>query len=85
MCENGPLFQHRYFLYDKFLVNDECLQIHKRWHEYVIEKIAVDCGRMRRIFIRRRFYIMSEVYLGDFTHNVGQWIILNHAIAYNRQ
>ena len=30
----------------------------------------------------RRFYIMSEVRLDDFAHNVDQWIILNHAIVY---
>jgi len=34
MCENGPLFQHRYFFNDKFLVNDEYLQIHKHWYNY---------------------------------------------------
>ncbi|EGI69771.1 hypothetical protein G5I_01465 [Acromyrmex echinatior] len=43
MCENDPLFQHRHFLHDKFLVNDESLQIHERWHEHVVEKTAVDC------------------------------------------
>jgi len=31
MCENGSLSQHRYFLHDKFLSNDESLQIHKCW------------------------------------------------------
>jgi len=45
MCENSPLFQHRYFLHNKFFVNDESLQIHERWH--VVEKIAIDCGRIR--------------------------------------
>ena len=74
MCENSPLFQH---LHNKFFVNDESLQIHERWHERVVEKIAIDCGRMRSNTYRR-FYIMSEVRLGDFAHNVGQWIILNH-------
>jgi len=49
MCENSLLFQYRYFLHNKFLVNDDSLQIHERWHEHVIEKIAVECGRMRRI------------------------------------
>ncbi|KYN26662.1 hypothetical protein ALC57_03971 [Trachymyrmex cornetzi] len=44
MRENGPLFQHRHFLHDKFLVNDEFLQIHKRWHEHVVEKTAIDCS-----------------------------------------
>jgi len=29
MCENDPLFQHRYFFDDKFLIN-EFLQIHER-------------------------------------------------------
>ena len=44
MCENGLLFQHHHFLHDKFLVNDESLQIYERWHEHVAEKaIAVDC------------------------------------------
>ena len=33
MCENSPLFQHRYF-FDKFLVNNEFLQIHKRWYDH---------------------------------------------------
>ena len=31
----------------------------------------------------RRFYIVLEVNLGDFAHNVGQWIILNHTIVYD--
>ncbi|KYN29537.1 hypothetical protein ALC57_01017 [Trachymyrmex cornetzi] len=44
MCENGPLFQHNHFLHDKFLVNDESLQIHERWHEHVVEKTVIDCG-----------------------------------------
>jgi len=49
MCENGPLFQYfHYFLHNKFLVNDESLQIRERWHE-LVETIAVDCDRMRRI------------------------------------
>jgi len=26
---------------------------------------------------------MLEVHLSDFAHNVGQWIILNHAIVYD--
>jgi len=30
MYKNGPLFQHRYFFNNKFLVNDESLQLHKR-------------------------------------------------------
>ncbi|KYQ58526.1 hypothetical protein ALC60_02476 [Trachymyrmex zeteki] len=30
MRENGSFSQHRYFLHDKFLSNDESLQIHKR-------------------------------------------------------
>ncbi|KYN12749.1 hypothetical protein ALC57_15074 [Trachymyrmex cornetzi] len=42
MRENGPLFQHHHFLHDKFLVNDESLQIHERWHEHVVEKTAVE-------------------------------------------
>jgi len=46
MCENGPLFQYRYFFHNKFLVNDESLQIHERSHEHVVEKIAADCDRM---------------------------------------
>jgi len=46
MCENNPLFQHRYFLHNKFFVNDESLQIHERWHEHVVENIAANCGRM---------------------------------------
>ncbi|KYN20093.1 hypothetical protein ALC57_07561 [Trachymyrmex cornetzi] len=44
MRENGPLFQHRYFLHDKFFVNDESLHIHERWHEHVVEKTVIDCG-----------------------------------------
>ena len=79
MRENGPLFQHRHFLHDKFLVNDESLQIHERWHDHVVEKTAVGCGRLRRIVD----LIVLEVHLGDFAHNVGQWIILNHAIVYD--
>jgi len=75
MCENGPLFQHRYFLHNKFLVNDESLQIHERWYELL--------RRLRPNVTYRKFYIMSEVRLGDFAHNVGQWIILNHAIVYD--
>ncbi|KYN19767.1 hypothetical protein ALC57_07920 [Trachymyrmex cornetzi] len=43
MCENGPLFQHSHFLHDKFLVNDESLQIHERWYEHIVEKTVVDC------------------------------------------
>ena len=74
MCENGPLFQHRYFLHNKFIVNEESLQ--NVGTSIVVEKIAANCGRMWR-----RFYIMSEVRLSDFAHNVGQWIILNHAIV----
>jgi len=46
MCENGPLFQHRYFFHNKFIVNEESLQIHERWHEHVVEKIAANCGRI---------------------------------------
>jgi len=80
MCENDPLFQHRYFLHNKFLVNDESLQIHEStnvaraccWEDY-------DRLRSNATF---RFYIMSKVRLG-FTHNVNQWIILNHAIVYD--
>jgi len=41
---------------------------------------VINCGRNATY---RRFYIMSEVRLGDFAHNVGQWIILNHAIVYD--
>jgi len=48
------------------------------WH--VVEKIAID--RLRSNAMYHRFYIMSEVRLGDFAHNVGQWIIPNHAIVY---
>ena len=44
MRENGPLFQHRHFFHDKFLVNDETLQIHERWHGHVVENTAIDCG-----------------------------------------
>ena len=44
MRENGPLFQHRHFLHDKFLVNDETLQIHERWHGHVVENTAIDRG-----------------------------------------
>jgi len=33
MSKNGSLFQHRYFFNDKFLVNDESLQILKRWYD----------------------------------------------------
>jgi len=40
--ENGLLFQHRHFLHDKFLVNDEFLQIHECWHGHVIEKNEID-------------------------------------------
>jgi len=29
------------------------------------------------------FYIMLKVYLGDFAHNVGQWIILSYVIVYD--
>jgi len=61
MCENSPLFQHRYFLHNKFFVFDESLQIHERWHEHVVEKIVIDCSRIRRIVD----FIMSEVRLGD--------------------
>ncbi|KYN17528.1 hypothetical protein ALC57_10177, partial [Trachymyrmex cornetzi] len=43
MRENGPLFQHSHFFHDKFLVNDESLQIHERWHEHVVEKTVVGC------------------------------------------
>ena len=75
MRENGPLFQHRHFLHDKFLVNDESLQIHERWHRHVVENIVINY---------RRFYIVSEVHLGDFAHNVGQRIILNHTIVYDK-
>jgi len=78
MCENSPLFQHRYFLHNKFFVNDEFLQIHE-W-AYCWE----DCDRLRSNATYRRFYIMSEVRLGDFAHNIGQWIILNHAIVYDK-
>jgi len=39
------VFQY-HFLRDKFLINDESLQIHEHWHEHV-EKTALDCGRMR--------------------------------------
>jgi len=39
--------------------------------------------RLRPNVTYRKFYIMSEVRLGDFAHNVGQWIILNHAIVYD--
>ena len=38
---------------------------------------------LRSIASYRRFYIVSEVHLGDFAHNVGQWIILNHTIVYD--
>ncbi|KYN12185.1 hypothetical protein ALC57_15651 [Trachymyrmex cornetzi] len=49
MRENSPLFQHRHFLHDKFLINEESLQIHERWYEHivektVIEKTVVDCS-----------------------------------------
>ena len=79
MRENGPLFQHCYFFHDKFLVNDEYLQIHECWYGHVVEKTAVNCG------LYRRFYSMLEVHLSDFAHNVGQWIILNHAIVYDER
>ncbi|XP_018337471.1 PREDICTED: kelch-like protein 12 [Trachymyrmex septentrionalis] len=39
--------------------------------------------RARSIAAYHRFYIVSEVHLGDFAHNVGQWIILNYAIVYD--
>jgi len=32
--------------------------------------------------IYRRCFI-SKVHLGDFAHNVGQWIILSYAIVYD--
>ena len=76
MRENGPLFQHRHFLHDKFLVNDESLQIHERWHRHVSRIL-------RSIAVYRRFYIVSEMHLGDFAHNVGQRIILNYTIVYD--
>ena len=72
MRENDFLFQHCHFLHDKFLVNDESLQIHECWPGHV-EKSEVDCD----------FYIKSKVHLGDFAHNVGQWIILSYAIVYD--
>jgi len=50
MRENDFLFQHCHFLHDKFLVNDESLQIHECWHGHV-EKSEIDCD----------FYIMSKV------------------------
>ena len=34
MSKNGSLFQHRYFFNDKFLVNDESLQILKRCYDH---------------------------------------------------
>jgi len=47
MCENSPLFQvqHRYFLHNKFFVNDESLQIHELaccWED-CNRSIAVEC------------------------------------------
>ena len=76
MRENGPLFQHRHFLHDKFLVNDESLQIHEHCHRHVSRIL-------RSIAVYRRFYIVSEMHLGDFAHNVGQRIILNYTIVYD--
>ena len=69
MSENGLLFQHRHFLHDKFLVNDESLQIHVG--------MGMLSQRLRSIAAYCRFYIVSEMHLGDYAHNVDQWIILN--------
>ncbi|KAG5314838.1 GVQW3 protein, partial [Acromyrmex insinuator] len=49
--ENSPPFQHRYFLHDKFLVNDESLQIHERWHGHVVEKTATSIATTIRAII----------------------------------
>jgi len=43
MRENDLMFQHHHFLHDKFLVNNESLQIDEYWHEHVVEKSEVDC------------------------------------------
>jgi len=61
--ENGPLFQHRHFLHEKFLVNDEFLQIH------VGTDISSKRRRLRSIATYHRFYIVSENHLGDFAQN----------------
>ena len=62
MRENDPLFQHRHFLHNKFLVNDESLQIHECWHGH-----REDCSRLRRTVD-----FISKVHLGDFASNIGQ-------------
>jgi len=80
MCENGSLFQHRHFLHDKLLVNDESLTDPRTLARACCRE---DCGRLRSIVMYRRFYIMSEMHLSDFAHNVGQWNMLNHAIVYD--
>jgi len=63
MCENGYLFQHRHFLHDKFLINDESSQIHERGTSMLSR-------RLQSIAAYRRFYTLSEMHLGDFAHNV---------------
>jgi len=66
MCENGPLFQHRYFLHDKFLVNDGSLQI-------------VGPSKLLRRLRIVDLYHVGDALGDDFAHNVDQWIILNYA------
>jgi len=47
MCESSPLFQHRYFLHNKFFVNDESLQISTNVGTSMLlrrlRSIAVEC------------------------------------------
>ena len=80
MRENGSLSESGKLLHDEVSADDKALQVHARTLVraccvfYRREK-KEDCARFRCIV---DFYIS----LGNFTHNVGQWIVLNHAIVY---
>jgi len=69
------LFERSKFLHKKVSSNDETLQIHKYWyrHDCVLEKTSM----------HRRFLYRFQLHFSNFAHNVGQRIVLNHAIVYN--
>jgi len=45
--------------------------------------MIVSSRRLRSTSKHRRFLYCLQSHLGNFAHNIGQWIVLNHAIVYN--
>jgi len=80
MYENGLLFQHHYFFDDKFLVNNESLQIHKRSYNERFFKTVL------HLEFSLPFKILNTCWpcnLHNLAHIVGQRTVLDYTIVYD--